>query len=298
MAPIPDYSNEYQYPTSTCHVNDVDIAYQDLGNPEHEPVLLIMGGHAQMLAWPDVMIHGLIQKGHRVIRFDNRDIGFSTIYPELGKEDILAYSLEDMAQDIVGLMHHLKIESAHILGYSLGGMIGQILAAKHDSLCTSLTLISTAMTAAKHTSEFAASLKQVEAMPSKSLADKKAKGIKSYDLMRGDDPLDSDFEDLIERVLLRSDHLGQHSDVMNAAADRHDLCAEIKVPTCIIYGDKDPVFSLKTQQDMKQTIVNSELHFIKGMGHILTKKRVGEIIKYCTDMFKEKNEPSHKFPRL
>ena len=77
---VPNYANEY--PTLFCHVNDVSIAYQDVGDPKNEAVLLIMGGGEQMLFWPDILIHGLIQESFRVIRFDNRDIGLSTKFAE------------------------------------------------------------------------------------------------------------------------------------------------------------------------------------------------------------------------
>ena len=122
------YAN--QFPTRFCRLQDVSIAYQDLGDPKGEPVLLIAGSGGQMLSWQDNFIDLLIHKGHRVIRYDNRDIGLSTKYPTASKLSqlikliryklsltvSLPYTLDDMADDALGLMNYLGIEKSHIIG--------------------------------------------------------------------------------------------------------------------------------------------------------------------------------------
>src|SRR5262249_13182930 len=103
--------------------NGVELAYQEVGDPDGEPLILVMGLATQMMAWDDELCVMLAERGFRVVRFDNRDIGHSTRFDEArvpGRSDLLlrrrgtaAYLLSDMAADTVGLMDHLGFESAN-----------------------------------------------------------------------------------------------------------------------------------------------------------------------------------------
>jgi pimeloyl-ACP methyl ester carboxylesterase len=118
--------------------NGIELAYQEAGDPAAEPILMIMGLGTQMLAWDEELCSMLADRGFRVIRFDNRDIGHSTMIDAAGmpnridmmrgRRDRAPYLLSDMADDAFGLMDHLGIESAHVVGASMGGMIGQTMA--------------------------------------------------------------------------------------------------------------------------------------------------------------------------
>ena len=129
-------------------VNGIEIAYQEVGDPGGEPLLLVMGLATQMLGWDEEFCELLAGRGFRVVRFDNRDIGHSTMLNEagvprradvlLGRRDSAAYLLSDMAADTAGLMDHLGIESAHVVGASMGGMIGQTLAIERPERVRSL----------------------------------------------------------------------------------------------------------------------------------------------------------------
>ena len=132
--------------------NGVEIAYEAFGEPGRPAILLIMGLGTQMIAWPDEMCQGLAEQGHYVIRYDNRDVGLSTHLdderaPSL--PDLLLrradppYTLNDMADDGVGLLAGLGIDSAHVVGASMGGFIAQHLALRHRTKVRSLTLIMT-----------------------------------------------------------------------------------------------------------------------------------------------------------
>jgi len=119
-------------------VNGIEIAYQELGDPSGEPLLLIMGLATQMLAWDEELCAMLGERGFRVVRLDNRDIGRSTKIDWagvpgradmlLGRRRTAPYLLSDMAADTTGLMDHLGVESAHLVGASMGGMIAQTVA--------------------------------------------------------------------------------------------------------------------------------------------------------------------------
>ncbi len=115
--------------------NGIELAYQEMGDPDGEPLILVMGLATQMIAWQEDFCSLLADRGFRVVRFDNRDIGRSTKLDSAGvpsRIDMLSgrratapYLLRDMARDTFGLMDHLGFDSAHVVGVSMGGMIVQ-----------------------------------------------------------------------------------------------------------------------------------------------------------------------------
>ena len=144
-----------QTSSGTARCGDVELFYEDLGEPDAPPVLLIMGVGAQLPMWPDGFCDQLVRQGYRVIRFDHRDTGLSTkmdgtrasgsVYPRVlrhvtGRRSEVPYTLIDMADDVKGLLDHLGIERAHVVGASMGGMIAQVLAGSHPDRLASLGL--------------------------------------------------------------------------------------------------------------------------------------------------------------
>ncbi len=137
--------------------NGVSLEIEDHGPPSGEPLLLVMGLGMQLLAWPLPFVESLVARGFRVIRFDNRDIGLSRSFDELGVPNLTlaamkaivglrvqsGYSLSNMAADSVGVLDALGIQAAHVCGASMGGMIAQRMAAEHPERVKSLTLIMT-----------------------------------------------------------------------------------------------------------------------------------------------------------
>ncbi|MQB44468.1 alpha/beta hydrolase [Rhizobium sp. ICMP 5592] len=117
----------------------VEIATQAFGDPSHQPTLLIMGAMASMLWWPEAFCRRLAARGRYVIRYDNRDTGLSTFY-EPGSA---SYTMDDMAEDAMRVLDAYGIDSAHLVGMSLGGMIAQIATLAHPARVKTLTLIST-----------------------------------------------------------------------------------------------------------------------------------------------------------
>jgi len=142
--------------TGTAKSGDLDIYYEDMGDQNHPPVLLIMGLGAQLLLWRTGFCEKLVNQGLRVIRYDNRDVGLSSkvtgrhsgakLLPRmvrsfLGKPSPAVYKLEDLADDAAALLDHLKIDTAHIVGASMGGMIAQVFAARHKVRTKTLAII-------------------------------------------------------------------------------------------------------------------------------------------------------------
>lgn len=139
---------------ATTRNGDVEIAYETIGPPAGDPLLLIMGQGGQMLDWPQDFCRLLVDQGSSVARFDNRDAGLSTHLAEAGAPSQLrmllrpgsaaAYGLNDMAGDTAAVLDALSWRSAHIVGVSLGGMIAQTLAVVHANRVRTLTSISSA----------------------------------------------------------------------------------------------------------------------------------------------------------
>jgi pimeloyl-ACP methyl ester carboxylesterase len=137
--------------------NGIGIEVEDHGPTGGEPLLLIMGLGMQLVAWPDGLVRQLVQRGFRVIRFDNRDIGLSQRFDHLGVPNIAldalkysvglgvtsGYQLADMAEDAAGVLSALGLPAAHVFGVSMGGMIAQHLAARYPGRVKSLTLMMT-----------------------------------------------------------------------------------------------------------------------------------------------------------
>jgi pimeloyl-ACP methyl ester carboxylesterase len=127
-----------------------------MGDPSNPAVLLIMGLGAQLLLWRPEFCEKLVDQGLRVIRYDNRDVGLSTkvtgrhtgvplaprmVRSFLGLRSEAVYTLEDVADDAAALLDHLKIDTAHIVGASMGGMIAQVFAARHKVRTKTLAII-------------------------------------------------------------------------------------------------------------------------------------------------------------
>src|ERR1700760_51818 len=132
---------------SSCTVGDVEICYETFGDPSDPAMLLIMGLGTQMVAWHDDFCSELASRGFFVIRHDNRDIGRSTHLSRFKPPSLLKlarrdrrppYTLADMAGDSVGVLDHLGIDKAHVVGASMGGMIAQTIAIRYPHRVLSL----------------------------------------------------------------------------------------------------------------------------------------------------------------
>ena len=135
--------NVFSFEEGFAKNKSIDIAYRDYGPKNATPILLVTGLGAQLTLWPDFLISDLQENNFRPIVFDNRAVVLSSRFsskPSLALNYLKyflfipissEYTIEDMALDGIAVLDHLKIDSAHILGMSMGGMISQVLVAKH-----------------------------------------------------------------------------------------------------------------------------------------------------------------------
>jgi len=268
--------------------NGIELEYEVIGNPADPPVLLIMGLGAQMITWDDEFVLGLARRGHFVIRYDNRDVGLSTRFegaptpslPEIfarraAREPLgVAYELSDMADDAAGLLDHLELASAHVVGASMGGMIAQSLAIAHPRRVRSLTSI---MSSTGNPSLPPAKPEAMARLGMAAPADREGyveHMLASQRIMAGSGfPFDEErARRLAGRLFDRAFYpqgAARHIAAIMASGSRREALAELRVPALVIHGLEDPLVPVEGGLDTHQAITGSELLLIDGMGHAL-----------------------------
>ncbi|WP_419252182.1 alpha/beta fold hydrolase [Caulobacter sp. ErkDOM-YI] len=267
--------------------NGIEIEYDVHGQDDGAPLLLVMGLGQQLTRWPMEIVEQLVGEGFRVVRFDNRDIGLSTWLDEAGAPDMPAvftaiaggrkpdvpYLLEDMADDAAGLLDALGIERAHVAGVSMGGMIGQTLAARHPARV--LSLVSVMSTTGNPglppaTPEALAILYvRPEATDIESLTDH---ALKAQIVIQSPAwPVDPALErPKLKAAIERAHHpvgMARQMCAVIGSGDRREALKTITAPTIVLHGDADPLVRLEGGKDTAATIPGAELRIVEGMGH-------------------------------
>ncbi|MEP6389469.1 MAG: alpha/beta hydrolase [Halioglobus sp.] len=282
--------------------NGVRLAYDSFGDKGNPPLILIMGLGTQMIAWPDELCTGLAQQGFYVVRFDNRDIGLSekmenAHIPKASRLMLLSklrlpmrvpYTLNDMARDVIGLMDSLGLSRAHIVGASMGGMIGQIVAALFPDRILSFTSI---MSSSGDRNLPGARQDIVMDMA------KRAMGMETV-TMEGTialwrkigspdyQPSDEELAARITRSLERSNYpegYSRHLAAIIANGSRVELLKKITAPTLVIHGKDDALVPVECGIDTAKHIRGSTLEVIVGMGHDLPVELVPTFVKLISE---------------
>lgn len=286
---------------ATAHVNGIDIAYQPFGDEKATPLFLIMGLGSQMVLWDDDFCRQLAAGGYRVIRFDNRDIGLSSRFDALPAPDLsavaaamqrgetppLPYTLADMAMDTAGLIAALGYERAHVVGESMGGMIGQIMAVDFPERLHTLTSIMSSTGSPRLPPPTPEAL-AILAAPFPTDHDGYVKSfMRAYGVLSGPAlPVDKTraqkwAEQSYERGLNPAGTARQFAALM-AAGDRTAALASVKVPTLVIHGDADPLLPVECGRATAAAIPGSRLKIIAGMGHALPESVWTQVIAEIT----------------
>lgn len=262
----------------------IHIEYETLGDPADPPVLFIAGLGMQLVGWDDGFCEGFADRGHYVVRFDNRDVGLSTHLRDapgpnvlaafLGDTSSAAYTLKEMAEDVAGLLDTLGLDSAHVMGVSMGSMIAQMLAITAPERVRSLTLLMTTTGAPDVGRATPAAAQVLTAAPP---ADRAGIGERAVSNSRvigsrgqGWDP------DAVRRRALRSydrafDPLGVGRQLMAvmATGDRTAALGAVDVPAVVVHGDADPLIDVSGGKAVARAIPGAELDIVEGMGHDL-----------------------------
>lgn len=282
---------------SKLQSNGLELEYDTFGDPTGRPLLLVMGLGTQMIAWDEEFCGALVDRGHHVIRFDNRDIGLSSkldhhpppslleMMPKImaGESVDVPYYLSDMADDAIGVLDALEIESAHIVGASMGGMIVQCMALQARDRVRSMTSIMSTtgrrdLPPAKPEAMMRLMLpppSERDAVIEHSLATQRVIASPGFDF---------DEERVRERTARAFDRCFhpqgnvRETAAIAASPPRDEALRSLELPTLVIHGDADPLVPVEGGLDTHACIPNSELMLIEGMAHDLPKDAWPQIV--------------------
>jgi pimeloyl-ACP methyl ester carboxylesterase len=275
-------------PPQTARANGIDICYEIFGDTKAEPMLLIMGLGAQMIHWDDEFCRQLAARGFRAIRFDNRDIGKSSKLSggkrltavELLKLRFLKipvaapYTLLDMAKDTIGLMDVLGIQSAHLVGASMGGMIAQEIAISFPERIRSLTSIMSTTGNPKVPPPTREASAILMAPPPATKEEYFVRFAQTWKILRGgsfpeDEALDRSRAERNYERGLNPAGVGRQLRAILASGSRKERLRAVKAPALVIHGTVDPLVRPEGGKDTAASIPGAKLLLVEGMGHAL-----------------------------
>jgi pimeloyl-ACP methyl ester carboxylesterase len=271
-------------PEAVVRVGDVELCHETFGDPGNPALLLVMGLATQMLGWHEDFCAELAGRGFHVVRFDNRDVGRSTALNHLPAPTTVqllrrdkraaAYTIDDMAGDAVGLLDHLGIERAHLVGASMGGMIAQAIAARHGERALSLASIMS-NTGSRRSGQPKLAVYRVLLGKAPADRDGYIEHMVKLDKIIGSPGFEPD-EATLRRTAGRSFDRGRNPEgalrqlaAVIASGDRTRLLQGITVPTVVIHGDADPLVQPSGGRATAAAIPGARLVMIEGMGHDL-----------------------------
>jgi pimeloyl-ACP methyl ester carboxylesterase len=286
--------------------NGIELAYQEIGDPQGEPLLLIMGLATQMIAWDEEFCAMLAERGFRVVRFDNRDIGRSTKIESAGVPGWASmlfgrgpapYLLRDMAADTTGLMDRLGIESAHLAGASMGGMIAQTVAIERPERVRSLVSIMSSTgnrwlgipAWRAFGTLFARPGEGREAAIEHTVRTFKTIGSPGY-------PMDEErFRELAAASYDRSHSRAgvvRQLHAVTASGDRTPALERLRLPAAVLHGDSDPLIRPAAGRATAGAIRDSRLRIFEGMGHDLPPALWPDFVKEIAVTASRAGDPS------
>lgn len=284
--------------------NGITVEYEEFGEKSSTPLLLIMGLGGQMVMWPERLCSQLVDRGFRVIRYDNRDVGLSTKFHDRcpdpapllahimqGKDINPPYTLDDMAQDAAGLLQALDIAAAHVVGASMGGMIAQLVAIRHPQQALTLTsIMSTTGNPVLPQAEPEILALLMKPVPT----DREARieqSIETSRILRGGG-FEFDEAGLRELAELSLDRdpdptgLGRQLLAIATGGNRKEALGSVTVPTLVIHGDADPLVPIAGGFDTAEAVPGARMLVIEGMGHELPESAWPRMIDAVVELTK------------
>ena len=266
-----------------AHVNSLQLEYESFGDPAATPLLLVMGLSYQMIEWDDDLCALIADRGFWVTRFDNRDVGLSTKLETLGTPDLKTmlagtatppYSLDDMADDAVGILETLGVGAAHVVGVSMGGMIAQLIAIHHQERVLSLTSIMSTVGGPNVVQAEPSVGAALLAPPGRTRKERVEQSLANRRLIFGTGmPFDEDrarrkAERAVDRCFYPDGVRGQIAAIF-AAPDRTAALGELTTPTLVIHGENDPLVPPANGRQTEAALPGARLIMVPGMGHAL-----------------------------
>ncbi len=280
----------------------IELAYEDRGSASDPLLLLVNGLGSQLVGYPAELCDALVAEGFRVVRFDNRDVGRSTWLDDhpprfsaavearkAGRPVEAPYDLGDLADDAVGLLDHLGVERAHVVGMSMGGMIVQTVAARHPERVASLCSIMST-TGEDHVGGLTREAQRVLLAPPEQDRDANAaQAVHTAEVIGSPGLVDADAVAARART---SHDRGFHPAgttrqllAVWASGDRSAEVATITAPTLVIHGAVDPLVDVSGGRRTAELIDGARCEVVDGMGHDLARplwpRLVGLIVAHA-----------------
>jgi len=271
-----------------ARANGIELCWDSFGDAGAPPLLLIMGLASQMIAWPDEFCALVAERGFRVVRFDNRDIGLSTRFDSAGVPDIGAaltaalqgkpvdapYRLSDMAADAFGLLDALGIGRAHVVGASMGGAIAQTMAIERPERLLTLTSIMATTGEPGLPPPTPAAMGVLLKPPVTTLDGYIRSYVETWKVLRAgsfpdDEALDRERAEAVFARGLHPAGVARQLAAILASGSRKAALRSVRVPTLVLHGDADPLVPLACGVDTAESIPGARLVVIPGMGHAL-----------------------------
>ena len=281
-------------------VKNRSFEYEVHGDPAGVPLLLVMGLGGQMTSWPTDFIEMLVDRGFRVVRFDNRDSGLSwkgSMVPMKQSRQLLAtvsprfvnseYRLTDMAADAVGILDHLGIDAAHVVGMSMGAMIAQTVAIEHPRRVLSLTSVMSTTGNRRVGTIAPRVLPKMARLTKRNPSTYVERQCELFRTISGSshDPVES--RRRIEFDFQRSycpDGTGRQLAAIMASPDRTDDLGRLRVPALVVHGMQDTLVQPSGGMATARAIPGARLLMFNDMGHDLPKSRRAEIADAIADL--------------
>jgi pimeloyl-ACP methyl ester carboxylesterase len=255
---------------TTAQANGINIEFETFGQSEQPTVLLIMGLGAQMTNWDSKLCQAIADLGFYVIRYDNRDVGLSTWFDEAGA----SYSIGDMADDAAGLLDYLDIETAHIVGASMGGMIAQAFAIKYPKRTRTLTSIMSTTGDQTVGQPRPEAIVVLMVLPPTSRDEAIEQSVALWRTI-GSPGFAFDEQMVRERAGASYDRAfhpsgtGRQLVAVMTQPDRTTELGQLLMPVLVIHGEEDPLVDVSGGRATAAAIAGSQLKLIPGMGHNL-----------------------------
>jgi len=287
---------------------DLDIYYEDMGDPGDPPVLLIMGLGAQLLLWRTEFCEKLVAQGLRVIRYDNRDVGLSTkvtgrhtgaplaprmVRSFLGLRSPAVYTLEDVADDAAALLDHLGIDTAHIVGASMGGMIAQVFAARHKVRTRTLAIISSSNNQPLVPPPGARQLLAILQKPKDATREaiiqnaiRVSRIIGSPGYPAPEEQIRAEASESYDRSYYPAG-VGRHFAAILGSGSLLGYDRQISVPTVVIHGNADKLMRPFGGRAIARAITGARLVLFDGMAHDLPRELWDDIVGELKTTFAE-----------
>lgn len=274
--------------------NGIEIEYETHGDRGARPLMLLRGLSTQLIHWDPDLLDGLVRRGLYVVVFDNRDVGKTTWFDDAGMPDLpailsgdhttLAYGVDDMADDTIGLMDALEIETAHIAGISMGGMIVQTAALRHPSRVRSLTSVMSSTGAPGLSSPTPEALEALLTPAPEERAAYVEHTVRTQRVISSPGfSFDVEREtDIAGRAFDRAFHpagSARQLAAVQAHPDRTPALGGLSMPTLVIHGTGDPLIQPDHGRATAAAIPGAELLMIEGMGHDIPRGAHADLIE-------------------